>query len=1199
MRKRPYFKLGILELERLFKATSEDVGRLETLLRELRFRKTQRAGRLRNQVAQALKDLEPEGPSSSNSSSKEARDPLARSRAEVSGPSSDPAKTTGTSGSAATRIVPSQNQSPGPETSAQTTEGPRPQAGADSILAAWLTLEVLSPQPLQEAEDLRAMNRQLVRLGENPEPWTSPRSGKRGKERAVYWFLHLGEIDLAEATRSLLELFPDEHAEERTETRGTTTMAVVVLDHRGRPILGKTFLSSFAWGYGQVRAGNLWNLAAFPEAELSLRGELERRLIHQDHDGEILPVTRRDIQAVTSWLLDTLNLPPEQVAQGGLAVRVPVWSYAGEAPEPELLNSFFLEDLTRVRKAWRSSDVGPALGSYLAEAPPKPRWDVVRDQGLLKEILAPKHIPRARWPIRGRYPLVLMQQGAVHHATGELRDGGLVGVNGPPGTGKTTLLRDIVAKVVLDRAAALAQFEDPREAFTHVAPMRLGRAYVHLYRLDESLLGHEIVVASSNNKAVENISREIPAADAVAEDFDPPLRYFASIADCVAANGRDEEIVGGDSWGLAAAVLGNKANRSAFTRAFWWHKDRGFAAYLRGIVDGWSSQAKSEEDAPPEVLKLEKAPRSESEALERWGLARKDFLVKLHRIEALTAKLEAAREALGQRAESAAALRRGEDALGKAEDELGKVIQSVEAAAEGLERALRSEREAVEDRAAVLELRPGFFARLFWTRAYRDWRSQMLQAQQRVARERAAKQAADRALDEARGAQTAAEGRLEVRREELETLRHRHAVVEAAIAWGEEVAGDRFADESFWAQEPRRLQTSSPWLAEPLQQARDALFEAAFALHRAFIDAAARRLRHNLGVALAVMQGRPLSEAQEPARRSLWASLFLVVPVVSTTFASVARLFGPLGREQLGWLLLDEAGQAVPQAAVGAMWRARRVVAIGDPLQIEPVVTVAPRLIAAIFQEFSVPAEEWAAPVMSVQTLADRVSWLGTTLLQDDGDLWVGCPLRVHRRCEEPMFSISNRIAYGGLMVQATPKTASPLGKVLGESRWIDVDGAAVGDPAMGKWSPREGEVAAELLARALDAKPADPDLSDPDLFFITPFRLVAQNLRRLLQSKPEIRDKLSGSPWRWVQDRVGTIHTFQGKEAEAVVLVLGAPLEASAGARRWAGYPPNLLNVAVSRARQRLYVVGSHRSWKDVGVFRTLASVLPVHSTA
>lgn len=67
-----------------------------------------------------------------------------------------------------------------------------------------------------------------------------------------------------------------------------------------------------------------------------------------------------------------------------------------------------------------------------------------------------------------------------------------------------------------------------------------------------------------------------------------------------------------------------------------------------------------------------------------------------------------------------------------------------------------------------------------------------------------------------------------------------------------------------------------------------------------------------------------------------------------------------------------------------------------------------------------------------------------------------------------------------------------------------------------------------------------------------------------------------------------------QGKEAEAVVLVLGAPAPQAAGARRWAGGEPNLLNVAASRAKRRLYVIGDRRSWRAAGVFRTLAAHLP-----
>jgi superfamily I DNA and/or RNA helicase len=335
------------------------------------------------------------------------------------------------------------------------------------------------------------------------------------------------------------------------------------------------------------------------------------------------------------------------------------------------------------------------------------------------------------------------------------------------------------------------------------------------------------------------------------------------------------------------------------------------------------------------------------------------------------------------------------------------------------------------------------------------------------------------------------------------------------------------------------------------------------------------------------MKGRALKEQQESVRRSLWASLFLVVPVMSTTFASTARLFGPLGREQLGWLLIDEAGQAVPQAAIGALWRAKRAIVIGDPLQIQPVVTTSPKLIQAIFSEFGVNTEEWAAPEMSAQTLADRASWFGTDILTDDGDIWVGSPLRVHRRCENPMFKISNHVAYNGLMVYGTSRGTSPIGKVLGESHWINVEGDAVG-----KWSETEGKYALNLLRKLLDE-----GINDPDIFFITPFRIVANKLREMIRSDHSIADRLAGNIWEWTQNRVGTVHTFQGKEADTVVIVLGAPLDTSAGARRWAGDPPNLLNVAVTRAKRRLYVIGKRNAWKNAGSFSHLAQMLPVDS--
>ncbi len=74
-----------------------------------------------------------------------------------------------------------------------------------------------------------------------------------------------------------------------------------------------------------------------------------------------------------------------------------------------------------------------------------------------------------------------------------------------------------------------------------------------------------------------------------------------------------------------------------------------------------------------------------------------------------------------------------------------------------------------------------------------------------------------------------------------------------------------------------------------------------------------------------------------------------------------------------------------------------------------------------------------------------------------------------------------------------------------------------------------------------------------------------------------------------WLNERIGTVHTVQGREAEAVILVLGAQGKDQKGTREWVGKSPNILNVAVTRAKEVIYVIGNKESWKDIGVFSEL----------
>ncbi|GAA4256473.1 DEAD/DEAH box helicase [Dactylosporangium darangshiense] len=327
-----------------------------------------------------------------------------------------------------------------------------------------------------------------------------------------------------------------------------------------------------------------------------------------------------------------------------------------------------------------------------------------------------------------------------------------------------------------------------------------------------------------------------------------------------------------------------------------------------------------------------------------------------------------------------------------------------------------------------------------------------------------------------------------------------------------------------------------------------------------------------------VVSGDAPRDIAEDAALAAWQSLFFVVPVVSTTFASYARLFGHLGKEALGWLLIDEAGQATPQNAVGALWRTRRAVVVGDPLQLEPITTLPFRAEQAIRTELGVD-EQWLTSRTSVQRLADRLTPLGTHLPADGDTTWVGVPLTVHRRCDRPMFDIVNTIAYDGLMINGTGDAArerfNARYPTLPESKWIDVVGAT----AQGHWIPDEGRQLDRIL-RAL----ADLGLDMSEVMVIGPFRDIAR--------------QIGGQARRYPALTAGTVHTAQGKQADVVVLVLGGN-PARPGARRWAASRPNLLNVAVSRAKRRLYVIGNREAWSSQRYFKTLAADLPSTSAS
>ena len=369
----------------------------------------------------------------------------------------------------------------------------------------------------------------------------------------------------------------------------------------------------------------------------------------------------------------------------------------------------------------------------------------------------------------------------------------------------------------------------------------------------------------------------------------------------------------------------------------------------------------------------------------------------------------------------------------------------------------------------------------------------------------------------------------------------------------------------------KKAHINNLWLTEEYDVERMKLFCYAIEFNKQFV-LSSYRLNKNL-VVLGSFWGygeekiKYNPEDMKLFTMSLYQSLFLVTPVISTTFASLGNMFQYVqGRNAFGTLIVDEAGQAEPKMLLGALYRCNKAMIVGDPKQIEPVLNDdTNKLCKGLLKNLD--DNIFFSDNESVQSYADRLNKYGTVLNcmdQETGE-WVGLPLVVHRRCNSPMFEISNLISYGGVMVKETVNKHFEKG-IYNYSKWIEVYGKEAGKK--NHYVEEQGTEVIKMLQKAKN------NGSLENVFVISPFKTVADKIKEKAKGALSLED--SREFW---DEHIGTVHTFQGKEADEVIFVLGCD-ENSLGAVKWVS--SNIVNVAASRAKQRFYIVGSFTVWKN-----------------
>jgi predicted nucleic acid-binding Zn-ribbon protein len=1032
-------------------------------------------------------------------------------------------------------------------------------------------------------------------------PWEAA-PGRPVKQDHKY-FVYFGLVDRAVLERELRQQYrpsvPDENfgGNQARPDSGRTFLFAVEVNADGHVAKDGLQMAAFAVSFAEKLSGKR---IGHDETVATVKHIVENLLA--DNGGA--PIDGTWLGKLVNFLLGHLAWKPsELMSREQVCVqRVSLVRSDGKPlrhpPELPPINSFYLDDLNRIATLAEQGRLSVQVDRFVNGEKHAPRRTDVTEPAAIDQLLQARAFPAGRWP--SRFPLFMMQQVAVNGCIATVRDGGIFSVNGPPGTGKTTLLMDIIAAHVVERAKVMAGFSSPALAFKKEPPSIVYPASGNKapfmgssFSVDKRLLEFGIVVASANNNAVENITRDLPSVEKIEPAYamhdDKPFSYFAATADAVLhqepqntgvdtrQDGEAEESGVADEappvrcWGLVSVPLGKKSNRNRVAFELGRQGTAGIAKALAELDD----------------------------AEYGWAQACTRFTAALRRVEALQdeiARFEekfATLDALRTRLQSAAL--KADDAQ-SAWEAAQRDVQDLADREAGLE-AGRSgnmgERQLLAQEWGWMRRAVGA---LFRTGDYRAFVERRRDLEQEYDRLRTGLATVKRDLvsiktnaGQLRVTYEAAKDALRGMKTALEALEAEHA--RSCAKLGKAV----FDRDSFARLPTADQQKSLPRSNEEMHRARADVFISALHLHKAFMKNAGQGFETNFRLALSMLEQQSFLDPHLPTiAPHLWATFFLAVPVVSSTFASFSRCFKDLGQEQIGLLLIDEAGQAVPAHALGAIWRSKRTLIVGDPLQVEPVIKMEPKLDLAILSHHGA-REEHRLTRYSAQHLADRGNRFGANVIQFDGEnLWVGSPLRVHRRCVDPMFSLSNQIAYNEKMVfgpdPAEERRATDERPLLGESRWIDVDA----DDFVEHYSQAEGMAALDIVAHYKRAGWVAGKDDLPDLFLISPFKSVADGITDLLRDHSDEwtgandEDTIS----EWLKGHVGTVHTFQGKECETVVFVLGG---ASGGARQWAAGRPNIINVAVTRAKRRLYVIGNHRAWQLTSFGSKLKQALPL----
>lgn len=299
-----------------------------------------------------------------------------------------------------------------------------------------------------------------------------------------------------------------------------------------------------------------------------------------------------------------------------------------------------------------------------------------------------------------------------------------------------------------------------------------------------------------------------------------------------------------------------------------------------------------------------------------------------------------------------------------------------------------------------------------------------------------------------------------------------------------------------------------------------------------------------------VMSGKKYSFRASQATKSLkaWAC---TLKSLHGTFPLVPNLFD--------YVIFDEASQVDLPSAAPALYRAKKMVVVGDANQLIHIARIPKRRDMELATKSGVTQFE--------QLFPKKTQYSTISLFRSAADGLKDHPvfLANHYRSQDQIIGLCNRVFYNkALKVNSLPNPHWPNGMDVG-LHWLDCKGVT-GQPSTGS---RNNTFEAQMVTEAVCDTIAKLKGHKCTIGIATPFSAQKTLIYELLEKKLKPEDM------EYYGLTVRTVHKFQGSESD-IMFFSGVLAQNGKGNNdNWFNKNPEILNVALSRAKSLQYIVG------------------------